>query len=115
MSDSDLKSHLKRRSTWVRGLYMLLFALFYSLAEIVLVAVAVFQFGATLLTGRRNQRLLDFGAQLGRYMYQILQYVTFNSDDRPYPFDSWPNAGTLGQGSGGTGGDAGAGALPAGR
>ena len=38
MSD-EIKENLKQKSTWSRGLYMLMFSLFYSIAEIVLFAV----------------------------------------------------------------------------
>ena len=90
MKSEALKSHLSRGSTWIRGLYMLLFAVLYGLAEIVLVAVAIFQFGTVLIAGRKNAQLLGFGAQLSRYMYQVLRFVTFTQDRKPYPFSEWP-------------------------
>ena len=32
----DIKSNIKQQSTWKRGLYMLLFTVFYKLAELLL-------------------------------------------------------------------------------
>ncbi len=89
MSD-ELKTHLKERSTWLRGLYMLLFAIFYAVAEIVITAVVIFQFLLALFTGSSNERLLKLGQSLSTYVYQILQFLTFNSDYHPYPFGAWP-------------------------
>ena len=89
MSD-QLKAHLKERKTWLRGLYMLLFVVFYSVAEIVLTAIVLFQFLMALFTGTTNERLLKLGQSLGSYVYQILQFLTFNSDYHPYPFGAWP-------------------------
>jgi hypothetical protein len=86
----ELKAHLKERKTWLRGLYMLLFAIFYSVAEIVITVVVLFQFLLALFTGRTNERLLKLGQSLGTYIYQILQFLTFNSDYQPYPFGAWP-------------------------
>ena len=86
----ELKAHLKERKTWLRGLYMLLFAIFYGIAEIVITAVVLFQFLLVLFTGRTNERLLKLGQSLGTYVYQILQFLTFNSDYHPYPFGAWP-------------------------
>ena len=86
----ELKAHLKERKTWLRGLYMLLFAVFYSVAEIVITVVVLFQFLLALFTGRTNERLLKLGQSLGTYIYQILQFLTFNSDYQPYPFGAWP-------------------------
>ena len=89
MSD-DIKQNLKQQSTWLRGLYMLLFALFYSLAEIVLFAVVIFQFLLKLFTGDTNPRLQKLGQSIATYIYQIIQYLSFNSDYQAYPFGAWP-------------------------
>jgi hypothetical protein len=89
MSD-ELKAHLKERGTWLRGLYMLLFAIFYTIAEVVITAIVIFQFLLALFTGSSNERLLKLGQSLSTYVYQILQFLTFNSDYHPYPFGAWP-------------------------
>ena len=86
----DVKKNLKQQSTWIRGLYMLLFALLYGIAEVVLFAVVVFQFLLKLLTGEHNPRLLKLGQSLATYIYQIIQFLTFNSEYQPYPFGAWP-------------------------
>lgn len=91
--EEELKQNLKRRSTWVRALYMLLFAVIYSVAEIVFAAVVVIQFGFVLITGQANVRLLDFGANLSLFLYQTLQFLCFNSETLPYPFTPWPENG----------------------
>ncbi len=88
----ELTSKPSRRATWIRALYVILFTLIYSVTEIVIVAVVVVQFGFVLISGDRNQKLLDFGASLSKFIYQILQYVTFNSEDMPFPFSDWPSA-----------------------
>jgi len=89
MSD-DIKENLKQQTIWLRGLYMLMFALFYSITEFVLFAVVVFQFLLILFTGKNNPRLLKLGQSLATYIYQIIQFLTFNSDYQPYPFSAWP-------------------------
>jgi len=86
----EIKQNIKKASTWKRGLYMLLFAVFYGLAEVVLFAVIVFQFLLKLFTGDTNARLLELGQNLSTYIYQILQYLSFNTEYQPYPFGSWP-------------------------
>ena len=89
MSD-DIKHNIKKQSTWIRGLYMLLFTVFSRIAEVVLYAVILFQFLLKLLTGDTNERLRKLGQSLATYIYQILQFLNFNSDDHPYPFGVWP-------------------------
>ena len=87
---NDVKQNLKRQSTWMRGLYMLIYAVFYAIADILLFAVIVFQFLLKLFTGETNQRLLKLGQGLCTYIYQVLQFLSFNSDYQPYPFGAWP-------------------------
>lgn len=89
--NTELKSHLASRHTWLRGFYMLLFAVIYHVAEFVIGVVVVLQFLFSLFTGQVNTRLLQFGHSLSRYAYQILCYLTFNSEQLPFPFDDWPS------------------------
>ena len=87
---NDVKQNLKSQSTWMRGLYMLIYLVFYTIADIVLFAVIVFQFLMKLFTGDTNDRLLKLGQGLSTYIYQVLQYLSFNSEYQPYPFGAWP-------------------------
>jgi hypothetical protein len=87
---NDVKENLKSQSTWIRGLYVLIYAIFYTIAEIVLFAIIVFQFLLKLFTAETNERLRKLGQGLSTYIYQILQYMNFNSDYQPYPFGAWP-------------------------
>ncbi|MDH3973687.1 MAG: DUF4389 domain-containing protein [Deltaproteobacteria bacterium] len=88
--DEKLKENIKSQSTWMRGLYMLLFALIYSIAEIVVLFIAVFQFVLTLFTGKVNERLLNFSGSLSTFIYQTMLFFMFNSEEKPYPFSPWP-------------------------
>lgn len=87
---NDVTDNIKEPSIWIRGLYMLLFAIFYSLAEIVLFAVVIFQFALKLFTGETNERLRALGQSFATYIYQTIQFLNFNSEDKPYPFAAWP-------------------------
>ena len=93
--DEQLKEHVTRTSTWTRGLYILLFAVIYSVTEIVIVAVVVFQFLSTLIIGQNNQQLLRLGRSLSEFIRQILLFVTYNSDEKPFPFGDWPEVGEM--------------------
>ena len=75
---------------WERLAYMLLFTIGYSVAEIVFACVVVFQFLHLLVLRERNENLLKFGAELSRYIYLVLQFLSFNSDDKPFPVGDWP-------------------------
>jgi hypothetical protein len=87
---NEIKENIKQQTTWMRGLYMLMFTIFYSIAEVVLFVLVVTQFFFKLFTGKTNPRLLTLGQSIATYIYQIIQYLTFNSDYQSYPFGPWP-------------------------
>lgn len=88
--NTSVKTNITRSETWVRALYMVLFGVLYNVAEIVLIAVVVLQFLLTLFTGKTNSRLLGFGQALSTYVYQIFRFLTYNTEDKPFPFGPWP-------------------------
>lgn len=76
---------------WLRGVFMILFGLLYSLAGTVLVVVAVLQFILVLIGNAPNTRLLSFGRSLGSYVQQIANFQSFNTEEKPFPFNDWPS------------------------
>ena len=76
---------------WKRGLYMLLFAFLIGVAKFITFLVVVLQFFLILVNGAPNNQLLAFGKSLSVYTYQIMLFLTFNSETQPYPFDEWPS------------------------
>lgn len=88
--NDGIKQNIRERKVWLRGLYMLLFLIFYSVAKVIVFAVIAFQFLITLVTGSSNERLVQLGQSLSTYLYQILMFLTFNNDQHPYPFSEWP-------------------------
>lgn len=93
----ELKQRLTAGDTWMRGLYIVIFTVIFSITEVLLAAVVVFQFLATLFTGETNARLRAFGLGLAAFIYQIVAFATFNSDERPFPFGPWPEGMALGR------------------
>ena len=87
----NTRENLVRRDIWIRALYMLLFATVYSVAEAIIVLLAIFQFVALLITGQVNELLLRFGKNLSVFMFDILEFQTFNSEIKPFPFSPWPD------------------------
>jgi hypothetical protein len=88
--NNNTKDNLKQKTTWIRGLYMLLFLFLAGIADIVLGGVIIFQFIHKLITGETNERLLKLGQSIATYAYQVVQYLTFNSEYHPYPLGAWP-------------------------
>lgn len=89
--DPALKARLTSRDLWMRLLYMVLFAIAYRLAELVMVAVAIIQFVFILIAGSANELLLHLGQNLTRYIADIIRFQTFNTEEKPFPFADWPD------------------------
>ena len=75
----------------LRVLYMIVFAFVFWILCWTLAVTAVLQLILTLLAGRPNGDLVRFGAGLGAYSRQIIEFLTFMSDRIPFPFSEWPN------------------------
>lgn len=86
----NINENVKNPDVWTRGLFVVLFGIIYYLLFFLVVLIAVFQFLMRLFTTRFNDELLAFSDSLAEYVSQILRYITFKSDDRPYPFSPWP-------------------------
>lgn len=84
---------LEKRNIWLRGLLMVLMALAYQLAGTVLFFTAIIQFVFALATPAPNPRLATFGQSVGRFQSQIANFVSFASEDLPFPFADWPSVG----------------------
>ena len=91
LDDQSLEENIKSRSTWLRLLFMILFVVLWGISRLVILAVVVLQFFWVLFTGETNVRLGKFGLSLATYSYQIILYLTYNSEDQPFPFSDWPS------------------------
>lgn len=87
----DIEANLKSRSTWMRLLFMLVLGAIYAISRVVVFAVVVLQFLIALFAGQPNERLSSLGHALGVYTCEIIDYLTYHADERPFPFDrDWP-------------------------
>ncbi|GFM81489.1 hypothetical protein PSCICO_53400 [Pseudomonas cichorii] len=87
MNESKIQ---KNESILLRILWMLLFAIVWQVAEIVLAGVVLVQLGYRLIYGAPSGSLMNFGDSLSQFLAQIGRYGTFHSDQKPWPFADWP-------------------------
>ena len=92
MDTEELKSNITSGEHWLRLVYMLLFAVLLYVAGMVMGVVIVLQFLFALLTGGNNDNLRHFGQVLSLYIYDCLNFLTYNTEQKPFPFDDWPDA-----------------------
>ena len=86
----SISYHVSDPAAWIRLIPMFLFAASLYLTLAVIAFVVVLQFLFRVLTGSVNARLSDFGGQLAAYAQQVVVFITYHGEDKPYPFASWP-------------------------
>lgn len=89
--EGGIGEHLSSRDSWLRLLFMVLFVALWSITRLVVFAVILLQVLFLLFSGKRNERLAGFGASLAIYSYELVAYLTFASEDQPFPFSDWPD------------------------
>ena len=89
MSD-EIVDNLKKPSAWLRVLFMAGFVVALYVTGVVLLVIMLAQIIFSLLTGGDNSNLRRMGAGLSTYVSQILAYLTYNSEQRPFPFSNFP-------------------------
>jgi Domain of unknown function (DUF4389) len=87
----DTAASAKPRSLGIRALLMLLMMVAFHFTAWLLVLVAVLQLVFSVATDSANDRLRGFGGALGRYLGQIADFVSFRTEDLPFPFSDWPS------------------------
>ncbi len=90
MSDTSATTDDKR-SIWLRGLLMILMTIAFQISGTLLALGAIIQFVLVLLTETPNRRLIALGRSLGLYLSQIASFVSFATEEVPFPFSAWPS------------------------
>jgi len=90
-----IEENIKSQATWLRLVFMVVYYVIGTVVTAVLTLVVVLGFFWVLFTGERNGQLQQAGQVIAAYLYEIFRYLTFNTEDKPFPFgDDLPTADT---------------------
>ena len=78
-----------RKAIWLRGLWMLVLAALFGVAETVLLFATVLQFAWMLFSGEKNSFLVEFGGSLGKWLNKTARFQTGASEEKPFPWTAW--------------------------
>ena len=85
----QIKQNLQNPNQWLRILYMFLFWIALYFVMMVAGIVIIIQVVFALITGSDNKNLRQFAAGLTKYINQILLFLTYNENRKPFPFAAW--------------------------
>jgi len=81
---AQIKDHL------IRVAYMVMYCIIFYIAWFILIAIGILQLLSNIIFKNPNNNLTTFGLSLSIYIQQIVRFVTYNTEDKPFPLDSWP-------------------------
>lgn len=81
----------KDKSTWLRGVFMVFFAIAFEVGKVLLMCTALVQFLWLLFARTPNELLQKFGRSLSDWLSHVAAYLTCASNDKPFPWSPWPN------------------------
>lgn len=86
MSEPDWTTHILAGAAWRRFGIMILLVPILGCVGFFIAFTALFQFFSVLANGETTPSLRRCGEDLGRYATAIIDFLTYNSDRRPFPF-----------------------------
>lgn len=74
-----------------RLLYTIFFVIIAKIISLIICVVVIVQFLYSWIGGSLNEKLLSFSASLSEYAKELIVYISFNSDRKPWPIGEWPH------------------------
>jgi hypothetical protein len=87
--DTSTKERFTSKDLWLRLLLMLGFGIISYVVACLVWLIAVIQIMLAFIMGKPNQNLLNLGEGLSKYMYSLFRFLTYNTEEKPFPFTSW--------------------------
>lgn len=75
-----------------RVLYTLLFYFIYSISHVAFFIITVIQTALVVFTDEPSDTLLAFGGSFSVYVKQIGLYLSYKTEQKPFPFSDWPDS-----------------------
>jgi len=85
----EMKARLRDESIWIRLFHIVVFGFAFFIASGILMGSIILQFILRVVTGEPNTELQKFGAGLGNYYKDIINYSIFATETAPFPFSAW--------------------------
>ena len=74
----------------MRALYMVLFAILHTFTRPIIILIAILQYLHVIVKNDKHPLMLQFGHSISQYVYEIVSFLTFNTEEKPFPFGKWP-------------------------
>lgn len=90
MNQEQIKANMLSPKFWGRAVFMLMFALVWWALWLALIVICVVQTIIVMLTSEANSELKKLGSVAVAYLAQVLSFMVFATEEKPFPFSSLP-------------------------
>lgn len=74
----------------IRLLYTILFFIIFEILKTIIQVSVLFQYVYLLISKTYSEPVRNFTNKVSVYAYKVLRYVTLNENNKPYPFQDFP-------------------------
>ena len=92
IDSEEWKDNFLKQGKWLRLLFMVAFSFVYYVAMTVLWIIVFLQFLFVLFTDKRSEHVSKISIGFRNYMVQILDYLNYQTGDKPFPFSDFPKS-----------------------
>ena len=86
-----LTENIKEPSIWVNFFLKVIYLIFLNFIIPFLGFITLLQLLFSLGSKKPNDNLISFSKKISIYIYQIINFITYSSDERPWPFNPFPD------------------------
>ena len=86
-----LSENIKEPSIWVNFFLKVIYLIFLNFIIPFLGFITLLQLLFNLGSKKPNDNLISFSKKISIYIYQIINFITYSSDERPWPFNPFPD------------------------
>ena len=79
-----------RKNIFVRLLYTVFFFIIFEILKTIIQVSVLFQYVYLLISKTYSEPVRNFTNKVSIYAYKVLRYVALNENEKPYPFNDFP-------------------------
>ena len=87
-----LTENIKEPSIWVNFFLKVIYLVFLNFIVPFLGFITLLHLLFSIGSKKPNENLVSFSKKISSYIYQIINFITYSSDQRPWPFNSFPES-----------------------
>ena len=90
MMDNKKQLNGSRKEIFIRFLYSMLYLVVFEILKVIVQITVVFQYIYLFVSLSHNDSVRNLSNKVAAYTYEVIRYLTLNTNLRPFPFNDFP-------------------------